>query len=39
MKSGAELVGSYYYAPIEIKNSTKCDKPEYKKTTHAVCDY
>lgn len=29
--SGSSKFGDYYYTPIEIKNSTKCDKPEYKK--------
>ncbi len=28
---GSSTFGDYYYIPIEIKNSTKCDKPEYKK--------
>lgn len=28
---GKSIFGNYYYASIEIKNSTKCDKPEYKK--------
>ena len=28
---GSSKFGDYYYMPIEIKNSTKCDKPEYKK--------
>ncbi|HAU1644232.1 TPA: TM0106 family RecB-like putative nuclease [Legionella pneumophila] len=28
---GASSFGDYYYMPIEIKNSKKCDKSEYKK--------
>ncbi len=28
---GSSNFGNYYYIPIEIKNSTKCDKSEYKK--------
>lgn len=28
---GASNFGNYYYMPIEIKNSKKCDKSEYKK--------
>ncbi len=28
---GISDFGNYFYIPIEIKNSTKCDKPEYKK--------
>lgn len=28
---GSSNFGDYHYIPIEIKNSTKCDKPEYKK--------
>ncbi|HBD7428751.1 TPA: TM0106 family RecB-like putative nuclease [Legionella pneumophila] len=28
---GASSLGDYYYMPIEIKNSKKCDKSEYKK--------
>ncbi|HAU1546661.1 TPA: TM0106 family RecB-like putative nuclease [Legionella pneumophila] len=28
---GPSNFGDYYYIPIEIKNSKKCDKPEYKK--------
>lgn len=27
---GSSKFGNYYYIPVEIKNSTKCDKPEYK---------
>lgn len=29
--SGLSTFGDYHYIPIEIKNSTKCDKSEYKK--------
>ncbi len=29
--SGSSNFGNYYYIPVEIKNSTKCDKLEYKK--------
>ncbi|HIG0328391.1 TPA: hypothetical protein ACX87D_002287, partial [Legionella pneumophila] len=29
--AGSSSFGDYYYMPIEIKNSKKCDKPEYKK--------
>lgn len=29
--SGASNFGDYYYIPVEIKNSTKCEKPDYKK--------
>ncbi len=28
---GTSELGDYYYIPVEIKNSTKCDKAEYKK--------
>lgn len=28
---GPSSFGDYHYIPIEIKNSTKCDKPKYKK--------
>jgi uncharacterized protein len=28
---GSSSFGDYYYMPVEIKNSTKCDKAEYKK--------
>jgi uncharacterized protein len=28
---GSSNFGDYYYMPIEIKNSKKCDKSEYKK--------
>lgn len=28
---GSSNLGDYHYIPIEIKNSTKCDKPDYKK--------
>lgn len=28
---GRSNFGNYFYTPIEIKNSTACDKPEYKK--------
>lgn len=27
---GQSAFGNYYYLPIEIKSSTKCEKPEYK---------
>lgn len=30
-RSGKSRFGDYYYIPVEIKNSTKCEKPEYKK--------
>jgi predicted RecB family nuclease len=29
--NGSSNFGDYHYIPIEIKNSTKCDKSEYKK--------
>lgn len=29
--TGISDFGDYYYIPVEIKNSTKCDKAEYKK--------
>ena len=29
--SGPSNFGDYHYIPVEIKNSTKCDKAEYKK--------
>lgn len=29
--SGSSNFGDYHYIPIEIKNSTKCDKPEYEE--------
>ncbi len=28
---GSSNFGGYYYIPVEIKNSTKCEKAEYKK--------
>jgi len=28
---GSSIFGNYYYIPVEIKNSTQCDKAEYKK--------
>lgn len=29
--NGSSNFGDYYYIPVEIKNSTKCDKSEYEK--------
>jgi len=29
--AGSSNFGDYFYMPIEIKSSTKCEKPEYKK--------